>query len=81
MGHLILETIEVPSRSLDLPLRISVTDISKGSRTNVVNVVGRIESGVLQVGENVISEPGGNCGTVRSDFMVLLSYLTSSHYF
>lgn len=56
----------MPSRSLDLPLRISVSDISKGSRTNVVNVVGRVESGVLQVGDIVISEPGGNRGTVRS---------------
>src|SRR5579859_5830951 len=58
--------MEVPSRSLDLPLRISVSDVSKGSRANIVNVAGRVESGVLQVGDNVISEPGGNRGTVRS---------------
>ena len=56
----------MPSRSLDLPLRISISDISRGSRTNIVNVVGRVESGVLQLGDNVISEPGGNRGTVRS---------------
>jgi len=62
-----LERIEVPSRPLDSPLRISVTDIAKGSRTNVVNVVGRVESGFLQVGDNVIAEPGGNHGTVRSN--------------
>jgi translation elongation factor EF-1alpha len=44
---------------------MSVTDISKGSRTNVVNVAGRLESGVLQVGDAITVEPGGNRGTVR----------------
>ena len=47
---------------------MSVTDMSKGSRTNFVNVVGRLESGVLQVGDAVISEPGGNLGMVRCTF-------------
>jgi hypothetical protein len=45
-----------------------VTDVSKGSRTNVVNVIGRLESGVLQVGDAIVSEPGGNLGTVRCKF-------------
>lgn len=61
-----LESIDIPLRSLELPLRMSITDISKGSRANVVNVVGRLESGFLQVGDTIISEPGGNKGTVRS---------------
>lgn len=73
------ETIEVPSRSLDLPLRISITDLSKGSKINVVNVVGRVESGVLQVGESVTSEPGGNRGTVRSTTHNFIWWLISSH--
>ena len=63
---LISESMEIPSRPLDASLRMSITDLSRGSRTNVVNVVGQLESGVIQVGDSVTSEPGGNKGTVRS---------------
>ena len=34
----------------------------------MVNVTGRLESGILQVGDTVISEPGGLRGTVRCMF-------------
>jgi translation elongation factor EF-1alpha len=61
------ESIEIPSRPLDSPLRMSISDLSRGSRANVVNVVGQLESGIVQVGDSVISEPGGNKGTVRSE--------------
>lgn len=47
---------------------MSIADISKGSRTNVVNVTGRLESGIVQVGDAVISEPGNLRGTVRCMF-------------
>lgn len=60
-----LESIDIPHRPLELPLRMSITDISKGSRANMVNVVGRLESGFLQVGDTITSEPGENQGTVR----------------
>lgn len=39
----------------------------------MVNVVGRLESGFLQVGDSVVSEPGGNQGTVRC----MSSFLTA----
>ena len=61
------ESMEIPSRPLDSPLRMSISDLSRGSRANVVNVVGQLESGIVQVGDSVISEPGGNKGTVRSE--------------
>jgi translation elongation factor EF-1alpha len=64
---LISESMEIPSRPLDSPLRMSISDLSRGSRANVVNVVGQLESGIVQVGDSVISEPGGNKGTVRSE--------------
>jgi elongation factor 1 alpha-like protein len=65
LAILMLESLDTPSRSIDLPLRLSISDISKGSRANVVNIVGRLESGVLQIGDSIISEPGGNKGSVR----------------
>lgn len=64
---LILESIDIPPRAIDLPLRMSVTNILKGSRTNVANVVGRIESGVLQLGDSVVFQPGGERGIVKGD--------------
>jgi len=60
-----LESLQIPSRSLDDPLRLSIADVSRGSRANVVNVTGRIDSGVLQIGDQVVLEPGGNRGSVR----------------
>ena len=61
------ESIDIPLRSLDLPLRVSISDISRGSRANVVNVTGHVDSGVIQVGDEIASEPGGNSGSVRSE--------------
>jgi len=61
-----LELLEIPSRSIDLPLRLSIMDISKGSRANVLNITGRLESGVMQLDDSIISEPGGNKGIVIS---------------
>lgn len=55
---------------------MSITDISKGARTNLVNVTGRLESGILQVGDVVISEPGNLRGTIRCMFR---NYLRLTH--
>jgi translation elongation factor EF-1alpha len=60
-----IESIDAPKRPLDLPLRLSITDIFKTSRNNVVTVTGRVESGILQLGDDIITEPGENKGTVR----------------
>jgi elongation factor 1 alpha-like protein len=67
-----IEFIEPPSRSLDLPLRLSISDVSRGSKANVFHVTGRLESGVLQVGDEVISEPGGHRGNIRCKSATLL---------
>jgi elongation factor 1 alpha-like protein len=59
------ESIEVPPRSLDLPFRMSISDISKSAKANVANVSGRVDSGFIQTNDNVVSEPGNNAGLVR----------------
>jgi elongation factor 1 alpha-like protein len=65
-----VESVDVPKRSLDLPLRLSINDISKTSKTNVVTVTGKIESGILQLGDDIISEPGDYKGTVRCNYLL-----------
>jgi translation elongation factor EF-1alpha len=61
-------------------MRMSISDTSKGPRANIVNVVGRLESGVLQVGEDVVSVPGGNRGTVRCKYWEETVMLISSFF-
>ncbi len=60
-----LDEFEVPPRPIDKPLRIPIQDVY--SITGVGTVpVGRVETGVLRVGDTVIFEPAGVKGEVKS---------------
>jgi len=60
-----LETFTEPEKPIDKPLRIPVQDIF--SITGVGTVpIGRVETGVLKVGDNIVFEPPGKSGEVRS---------------
>ncbi|RLG17786.1 translation elongation factor EF-1 subunit alpha [Nanoarchaeota archaeon] len=60
-----LDTFEVPEKPIDLPLRIPVQDVY--SITGVGTVpVGRVETGVLKVGDKIIVQPSGATGEVKS---------------
>ncbi|MDI9619020.1 translation elongation factor EF-1 subunit alpha [Methanothermobacter sp.] len=60
-----LDELEAPEKPVDLPLRIPIQDVY--SITGVGTVpVGRVETGVLKKGENVIFEPAGVSGEVKS---------------
>ncbi len=60
-----LDTFEVPPKPVDKPLRIPVQDVY--SITGVGTVpVGRVETGVLKVGDAVVFEPAGVKGDVKS---------------
>jgi len=60
-----LDTFEVPPKPIDKPLRIPIQDVY--SITGVGTVpVGRVETGVLKVGDTVIFEPAGVKGEVKS---------------
>lgn len=60
-----LDTFEVPPKPIDKPLRIPIQDVY--SITGVGTVpVGRVETGVLKVGDTVVFEPAGVKGEVKS---------------
>ncbi|MEM2907752.1 MAG: translation elongation factor EF-1 subunit alpha [Candidatus Hadarchaeales archaeon] len=60
-----LETFREPPKPIDKPLRIPVQDVY--SITGVGTVpIGRVETGVLKVGDVVVFEPSGVSGEVRS---------------
>ncbi|KAL1915350.1 uncharacterized protein VTP21DRAFT_6808 [Calcarisporiella thermophila] len=70
-GPTIVEAIdqfEPPVRALDKPFRLSVNDFFKGGigSTSGVSVAGRIESGHIQVGEQVMVVPGNEYGIVKA---------------
>ncbi|MCK9150435.1 translation elongation factor EF-1 subunit alpha [Methanobacterium alcaliphilum] len=60
-----LDTFTAPEKPTDLPLRVPIQDVY--SITGVGTVpVGRIETGIMRKGENVIFEPAGVTGEVKS---------------
>ncbi|CAG8466063.1 3937_t:CDS:10 [Ambispora gerdemannii] len=64
-----IDSFEPPTRLLDKPFRLSVTDFFKGGLGGGggggVSVAGRIEAGTIQIGEQVLVVPGGEYGTVK----------------
>ncbi|GAA5880026.1 hypothetical protein JCM16303_004442 [Sporobolomyces ruberrimus] len=70
-GHTLVETLDllqVPTRSLDAPLRIPVSNVFKGQSATAsgLAVSGRVESGLVQVGERLSALPGDETGVVRA---------------
>ena len=67
-GDTLIETLDkltAPEKPTDLPLRVPIQDVY--SITGVGTVpVGRVETGVMKKGENVIFEPAGASGEVKS---------------
>jgi elongation factor 1-alpha len=60
-----LDTFTVPSKPVDKPLRLPVQDVY--SITGVGTVpVGRVETGVMKIGETIVFEPAGVSGDVKS---------------
>ncbi|KAJ1729850.1 hypothetical protein LPJ61_003325, partial [Coemansia biformis] len=65
----LLDAFAVPERPVSRPLRLSVTDFFKGGvvgGANAVSVSGRIGQGNVQVGEQVMLVPSGECGVVKA---------------
>ncbi|CEP16061.1 hypothetical protein [Parasitella parasitica] len=63
-----IDQFDAPMRLLDKPLRMRVTDFFKGGigSSGGVSVAGNIESGTLQVGEQVMVVPGNEVGFVKT---------------
>ncbi|ADC66549.1 translation elongation factor EF-1, subunit alpha [Ferroglobus placidus DSM 10642] len=60
-----LDLLKPPEKLIDKPLRIPIQDVYSISGVGTVPV-GRVESGVLRVGDKVIFEPPGVVGEVKS---------------
>ncbi|MET1160709.1 MAG: translation elongation factor EF-1 subunit alpha [Thermoprotei archaeon] len=60
-----LDMLEPPSKPIDKPLRIPIQDVYSISGVGTVPV-GRVETGVLKVGDKVVFMPPGKVGEVRS---------------
>jgi len=58
-------TIKEPEKPIDKPLRIPIQDVFTITGVGTVPV-GRVESGILKVGDKVVFEPGGVTGEVKS---------------
>jgi elongation factor 1-alpha len=61
----VLDTLQPPPKPIDKPLRIPIQDVYNISGVGVVPV-GRVETGVLKVGDKVVFMPAGVVGEVRS---------------
>ncbi|GAA5983246.1 hypothetical protein JCM10908_000210 [Rhodotorula pacifica] len=63
-----LDALDVPARALEAPLRIPVSNVFKGQSATAsgLAVSGRIESGIVQVGEKLAALPGDEAGIVRA---------------
>ncbi|KXA95025.1 elongation factor 1-alpha [candidate division MSBL1 archaeon SCGC-AAA259E19] len=60
-----LDTFEVPGKPIDEPLRIPIQDVY--SITGVGTVpVGRVETGTVKKGEEVVFQPSGNKAEIKS---------------
>jgi len=60
-----LDSFTVPEKPLDKPLRLPVQDVYTITGVGTVPV-GRVETGVLKVGDTLIFEPAGVSGEVKS---------------
>ena len=72
-GKTIIETLDalaVPERALEAPLRIPVSNVFKGQTTGPsgLGASGRIESGVVQVGEKLAVLPGDETAVVKGEW-------------
>ncbi|KAI9476268.1 MAG: P-loop containing nucleoside triphosphate hydrolase protein [Benjaminiella poitrasii] len=64
----VLDRLKIPTRLLDRPLRMRVTDFFKGGigSSGGVSVAGNIESGSVQVGDQILVVPGNETGYVKT---------------
>lgn len=60
-----LESSEQFSFSVDKPLRMTIGDIFRGGVQNPLSISGRLDSGSLQVGEQLVTMPSGEKATIK----------------
>lgn len=61
-----IDSLQLPERSLEKPLRISISDVFKAAGTGNINVTGRVEAGYISKDDQVLLMPGNEVVTVKS---------------
>ncbi|OJD30344.1 elongation factor tu gtp binding domain-containing protein [Diplodia corticola] len=60
-----LEASEPSKRAIDKPLRLTVGDVFRGGITNPLSISGRIDSGSLQVGDQLVVMPSAETAFIK----------------
>jgi len=61
-----IDSLQLPERSMEKPLRISISDVFKAPGTNAISVTGRVEAGYVSKDDQVLLMPGNEIVTVKS---------------
>ncbi|KAJ5267157.1 Translation elongation/initiation factor/Ribosomal beta-barrel [Penicillium angulare] len=61
-----LETSEPYTHALEKPLRMTIGDVFRGGVQNPISISGRLDSGSLQVGDQILTMPSGEKAVIRS---------------
>lgn len=64
---MISDNLRPPTRPIDKPFRLNVSDVFKGVGTGF-NVAGRVGSGYVQPGDKVFILPAGVAANIRSKY-------------
>ncbi|KAG0276328.1 HBS1-like protein, partial [Linnemannia gamsii] len=59
-----IDKLDAPTRAVEKPFRMSVTDVFKG--TGGVSAAGRLEAGHVQIGEAIMVMPGAEMAVVKN---------------
>ena len=67
--QLYIDKFEPPIRLVEKPFRLSITDFFKGGTGNLggITVAGRIETGGIQIGDELVVIPGKARATVKGN--------------
>lgn len=60
-----LETFEPAKAAVASALRLPISDVFRGGITNPLSISGKIESGSLQLGDQILAMPAGEMATVK----------------
>ncbi|KAG5438500.1 hypothetical protein PCANB_002604 [Pneumocystis canis] len=63
-----LENLSIEHRQRDAPFRLSIIDMYKSSNSSI-SIYGRVETGAIHVGKEVIIMPSKEIGTVKSIYV------------
>lgn len=61
-----LDSSEPNRRAIELPLRMTISEIVKVGSNNTASIAGRLDSGSLQIGDKMVIQPSSESATIKS---------------